>query len=52
MINIVAIEGLDCSGKSTFTAALTEVLQTIGKNVHVEYVHFPDYSLESGKQIR
>ena len=52
MINIVAIEGLDCSGKSTFTEALTEVLQTVGKNVHVEYVHFPDYSLESGKQIR
>lgn len=51
MINIVAIEGLDGSGKSTFAENVVTILNTIAKNVHVEYVHFPDYKLESGKEI-
>ena len=51
MINIVAIEGLDGSGKSTFAENVVVILNKIAKNVHVEYVHFPDYTLQSGKEI-
>ena len=51
MINIVAIEGLDGSGKSTFAENVVVILNKIAKNVHIEYVHFPDYTLQSGKEI-
>ena len=53
MINIVAVEGLDGCGKTVFSKGLCEVFERIvPSTTHVEYVHFPFYESESGKEIK
>lgn len=53
MISFVAIEGLDCSGKTTFAKELVRVLQEISTPglIHIEYVHFPYYKSKTGQEI-
>lgn len=52
MISIIAIEGLDGAGKTTFTKSLVDALKLIATpNLRVEYVHFPFYKSKTGEQI-
>lgn len=54
MIRIVAVEGLDGAGKSTFVKTLTNNLKKMApRSLHVESHHFPDFSLpETGEYLK
>lgn len=52
-LHIIAVDGLDCSGKSHFTRQLSYYLNTtMGANYDVRLQHFPDYDSFTGKQIK
>lgn len=54
----ICIDGLDCSGKETFAKQVTSLTNEAFKqakmdeNVKVHLLSFPDYTTESGKQIK
>lgn len=52
----IDIEGLDCSGKETFAKMLRVVAEDFFKTkndkVKVHLLSFPDYNIESGKEIK
>ena len=54
VIRIVAVEGLDGAGKSTFVKTLTNNLKKMApRSLHVESHHFPDFTLpETGKYLK
>lgn len=62
---LIDIEGLDCSGKETFAKQLKKFMEANihktnpdknsnekKKNVKVHLVSFPDYTIESGKELK
>ena len=62
---LIAIEGLDCSGKETFAKQLKKFMEANinktnpdrnsnedKKNIKVHLVSFPDYTIESGKELK
>ena len=48
---IIAIEGMDCSGKTTQAELLKEYLKTQCKDSNVETFHFPNKDSAIGKEI-
>ncbi len=49
-LSLIAIEGIDRSGKRTHSMVLLERLRRMGRRV--EYVTFPDYKTPLGKEIK
>ena len=49
-MSLIAIEGIDRSGKRTHSMVLLERLRRMGRRV--EYVTFPDYKTPLGKEIK
>ena len=57
MIKLIAIEGLDCVGKSTFVEKFKEHILTNVKDKYKEKVnvitqHFPYYECDTGKELK
>ncbi len=49
VVSLIAIEGIDRSGKRTHSMLLLERLRKIGRRV--EHITFPDYKTPLGKEI-